>query len=424
MKNIISLIVILAVACGPRLSAINAYDYQFMEQNAANTGRVTQYASVPAGGANAMWTLKGNASGYPTPMLSTFGAGLAFDDVNQVVSVALNSGMVTTALGFTPYNATNSSGYIANATGLVTAGTGISLAGSGTSVSPYVVSATGGTGTVTSVSVTTANGVSGSVATSTTTPAITLTLGAITPSSVAAVGTVTGSNLSGTNTGDQTSVTGNAGTVTTINGRIAQGTNVTITGSGTAATPYVIASTDTNSGGTVTSVSAGTGLSGGTITTTGTISMPNTGTAGTYSGVTTDAQGRVTAGTTRTFNNTASKTLVTSAAGQGGVVLDASRDAAVTYSVSTSTTATIGGASSVTVYLEIAATNSATAGDWTAIQTVSNGQTITLAIALSSVQANTLTVSGLVPAGYYIRVRYATTGTASATYVNGQEVKL
>lgn len=41
-----------------------------------------------------------------------------------------------------------------------------------------------GTGTVTSVSVTTANGVSGSVATSTTTPAITLTLGAITPTSV------------------------------------------------------------------------------------------------------------------------------------------------------------------------------------------------------------------------------------------------
>jgi hypothetical protein len=61
----------------------------------------------------------------------------------------------------------------------------------------------GGSGTVTSVSVVTANGVSGTVANSTTTPAITLTLGAITPSSVAATGTVTGSNLSGTNTGDQ-----------------------------------------------------------------------------------------------------------------------------------------------------------------------------------------------------------------------------
>jgi hypothetical protein len=66
-----------------------------------------------------------------------------------------------------------------------------------------------GSGTVTSVSVVTANGVSGSVATSTTTPAITLALGAITPTSVTASGaissgaTVTGSNLSGVNTGDQ-----------------------------------------------------------------------------------------------------------------------------------------------------------------------------------------------------------------------------
>ena len=43
-----------------------------------------------------------------------------------------------------------------------------------------------GLGTVTSVSVTTANGVSGTVATATTTPAISLTLGAIAPTSVAA----------------------------------------------------------------------------------------------------------------------------------------------------------------------------------------------------------------------------------------------
>lgn len=62
----------------------------------------------------------------------------------------------------------------------------------------------GGAGTVTSVSVTTANGVSGSVANATTTPAISLTLGAITPTSVASSGNVTGTNLSGTNTGDQT----------------------------------------------------------------------------------------------------------------------------------------------------------------------------------------------------------------------------
>jgi hypothetical protein len=50
-------------------------------------------------------------------------------------------------------------------------------------------------GSVTSVSVTTANGVSGSVATATTTPAITLTLGAITPSSVASSGAVSGTSF-------------------------------------------------------------------------------------------------------------------------------------------------------------------------------------------------------------------------------------
>ncbi len=48
----------------------------------------------------------------------------------------------------------------------------------------------GGSGTVTDVSVVTANGVSGSVANSTTTPAITLTLGAITPSTIVATGTI------------------------------------------------------------------------------------------------------------------------------------------------------------------------------------------------------------------------------------------
>ena len=54
-----------------------------------------------------------------------------------------------------------------------------------------------GAGTVTSVSVTTANGVSGSVATATTTPAITLSLGAITPSSVQVSG-LTASELTAT----------------------------------------------------------------------------------------------------------------------------------------------------------------------------------------------------------------------------------
>lgn len=76
------------------------------------------------------------------------------------------------------------------------------------------VGSSGGTGTVTSVSVVTANGVSGSVATATTTPAITLTLGAIIPSTVNGItlsgsltpqlGVIGTTTVSGSNSGDQT----------------------------------------------------------------------------------------------------------------------------------------------------------------------------------------------------------------------------
>ncbi len=90
-----------------------------------------------------------------------------------------------------------------------------------------------GSGTVTNVSVITANGVSGTVTTPTTTPAITLTLGTITPTSVAATGTVTGSNLSGTNTGDQTSITGNAGTAAALQ----TGRTISLTGDVTYSSP-------------------------------------------------------------------------------------------------------------------------------------------------------------------------------------------
>lgn len=81
----------------------------------------------------------------------------------------------------------------------------------------YTDSAVGAAGTVTTVSVATVAGVSGSVANPTTTPAITITLGAITPASVASAGTVTGSNLSGNNTGDQTSIVGITGSLAEFN---------------------------------------------------------------------------------------------------------------------------------------------------------------------------------------------------------------
>lgn len=126
----------------------------------------------------------------------------------------------------------------------------------------------------------------------------------------------------------------------------------------------------------------------------------------------------------RSFTNNASKTIVTSATGQGGVVLDASRDVLVNYWVDSSITTNIGGTSSATAFLEIASTNSATGSDWTTLSKASNANTITLAIALQSVQPQTLNLSAVIPAGQYVRIRDALAGTASMTYGGGQEVKL
>lgn len=89
---------------------------------------------------------------------------------------------------------------------------------------PIALQTTTSPGTVTNVSVITSNGISGSVANSTTTPAITLTLGAITPTTIVASGNISGANLTGTNTGDQTlngllpSQTGQSGNYLQTNG--------------------------------------------------------------------------------------------------------------------------------------------------------------------------------------------------------------
>lgn len=93
-------------------------------------------------------------------------------------------------------NISGNAATVSTINGKIASGTNISLTGAGTFGSPYVISASA-SGTVTDVSVTSANGVSGSVANSMTTPAITLTLGAITPTSVLASGNVTGALLTG-----------------------------------------------------------------------------------------------------------------------------------------------------------------------------------------------------------------------------------
>lgn len=117
-----------------------------------------------------------------------------------------------------------------------------------------------------------------------------------------------------------------------------------------------------------------------------------------------------------------SRTIQTVAASGNGWQLSTTRDSDVFYTCSASTTATIGGASSAMIFLEVCPTNSATAASWISKGQLGNTQTISLAIALQSTQGNTAQLTCTVPAGYFVRLRDTLTGTSSASFICGQEV--
>lgn len=116
---------------------------------------------------------------------------------------------------------------------------------------------------------------------------------------------------------------------------------------------------------------------------------------------------------------------ITSSTGAAGFLISSTRNAFVNYSTTISTTATIGGNSSGTVVLEIAPTNSATPSDWVEIGRFTNGQSISLALVLQSVQTLAGQISGMIPAGYYAKLRSINnSGTPSYSYNSGQEIQL
>lgn len=109
--------------------------------------------------------------------------------------------------------------------------------------------------------------------------------------------------------------------------------------------------------------------------------------------------------------------------GATGFQISATRNAFVDYSVTIGTTATIGGSASGTVVLEVAPTNSATPSDWVEIARFTNGQSVTLALALQSVQTLAGQLNGMVTAGYYAKLRSINnSGTPTYTYNTGREV--
>jgi len=129
------------------------------------TGAVGTVTSVSVASANGLAGTVATATSTPAITLSTSITGVLLGN-GTAISAAVNSDlpvMTATVGGAVPTPPNNTTDF---------------LRGDGTFAAPA------GAGTVTSVSVVTANGVSGSVATATSTPAITLTLGAITPSGV------------------------------------------------------------------------------------------------------------------------------------------------------------------------------------------------------------------------------------------------
>lgn len=127
---------------------------------------------------------------------------------------------------------------------------------------------------------------------------------------------------------------------------------------------------------------------------------------------------------TPSFAQGVSHTFVTTTASTGFQV-SSTRPSLVHYTATVATTATIGGASAGMIYFETAATNSTTPSDWTIVSQMGNSQTITLAVALQSAQTVTETLAGMIPAGYYARLRTSNvSGTPTFTYVTGQEVLL
>lgn len=174
--------------------------------------------------------------------------------------------------------------------------------------------------------------------------------------------------------------------------------------------------------GTVTSIgitSSNLTITGSPVTGAGSIavSMPNTGTAGTYSGVTTDALGRVTAGTSRSFSYTTRGL-------NSCFQISATRDALVTYSVDIQTSLSLVAGQQGTVYLEIFTNSGCSAGTQEVTRFV-NGQTGTLTIGLALQQNVTGTLTGVIPAGSYLRLRTENnTGTPTFTARPGQETLL
>lgn len=90
----------------------------------------------------------------------------------------------------------------------------------------------------------------------------------------------------------------------------------------------------------------------------------------------------------------------------------------VSYTVNISCTATIGSTANGKVALQYSTNAGST---WIDVADASNSNTVTLAVALQSVNTSDMVISGCIPANALVRMVSTITGTATTTFVRAQE---
>lgn len=118
----------------------------------------------------------------------------------------------------------------------------------------------------------------------------------------------------------------------------------------------------------------------------------------------------------RVFNNNVARTL------NSNYTISTTRDANVSYSVSLSVTnPLLAGASTASAFLEYSTDGGA---NWITVSQAVNSSSVALTVTVAITQPNTSVISGIIPANALVRLRTTTSGTASVSYVRGQEIYL
>lgn len=159
----------------------------------------------------------------------------------------------------------------------------------------------------------------------------------------------------------------------------------------------------------------------------GTVSTMSTSLTAVVSGQSSDAGSITTLNTQMSAANakfgrtTSAFSLSTSGTGATGTQVSSTKDSTVHLNLSNSTTSTIGGPSISDITIKTCATNSATESDWATVADIDNEQTVTLAIALQSIQLIKELVTVDMPAGSYIKAVASGSGTHTESVLRGQK---